>query len=150
MSLSRNVITAGMSSLSRKKKLLWKILIRTSVIVALFQLTYLLFGFKRNALKTQTWEGTIRTGKALAALPTKNDTRLLALKIQQHQKIFNTLYGDESLKIDKATKDKLMDTLNTLETIYPINKDKFGSIWNLYSTFKGRGIVMTTGKYHFK
>jgi hypothetical protein len=86
----------------------------------------------------------------LAALPTKNDTRLLALKIQQHQKIFNALYGDESLHIDQATKDKLVDTLNTLETIYPINKDKFGSIWNLYSTFKGRGIVMTTGKYHFR
>lgn len=79
-----------------------------------------------------------------------NDTRLLTEKIRHHRQLFNHLYLQTSDHIDDASRVEMQNVLHELEDMYPINKDKYASVWELYSSFNGRGIVMTTGKFHFK
>jgi histidyl-tRNA synthetase len=92
----------------------------------------------------------IHKGLELAATSHKNDTRLLASKIKHYKLLFNYLYVDTVENIDDRSRKAMEHVLKDLEAIYPINKDKYASIWELYSSFKGRGIVMAAGNEYFR
>jgi hypothetical protein len=118
-----------------------------------------IFGLKRTDENMEKLEyldplnvldAAIHKGLELAATLHNNDTRLLASKIKHYKLLFNYLYVDTVENIDDRSRKAMEHVLKDLEAIYPVNKDKYASIWGLYSSFKGRGIVMTSGIYHFK
>jgi hypothetical protein len=79
-----------------------------------------------------------------------SDTRELISNLKQHRLLFNQLHLDTFASIDDESRLRMQDALIHLEAMYPINKDMYPTIWDLYSSFQGRGIVMTTGDFHFK
>jgi hypothetical protein len=95
-------------------------------------------------------EVLVDRSEKLASTPHHNDTQLLASKIRQHRLLFNQLHLDTFASIDDESRLRMQDALIHLEAMYPINKDMYPTVWDLYSSFQGRGIVMAAGNAQFK
>ena len=124
--------------------------------VLIFVIFYSISSFGQKTVKTlqpkffRPFKQFIELGDKLVSIRNQNDVRVLVRKIKLHQEIFDALYQDPSVNWDSDVRNRMLGTLNNLEIMYPYDRIKNGSVWQLYSSFKGRGIVMATGNKHFK
>lgn len=80
-----------------------------------------------------------------------NQTYTLVQSIQVHREMWEAYYlGNASKLLDASEEQKFLLNLKLREHIYPFNRKYFKSLWHLYSSYEGRGIVMTTGNWYTK
>ena len=81
----------------------------------------------------------------------KSQTHKLVQIMQRHKEMWESYYlGDASRKLDSAEEENFLRVLKLLENSYPFNRKYYKSVWDLYSSYHGRGIVMTTGNWYTK
>lgn len=75
----------------------------------------------------------------------------LAKRIRMHQEIWEAYYFyNASRMLTFEEENKLLQSLKAQEEIYPFNRVFYKSVWDLYSSYSGKGIVMTTGNWYTK
>jgi hypothetical protein len=87
------------------------------------------------------------------AVQNDNTDQILDLvkNIQWHKEMWESYYlGDASKLLNADEKQRFLQALNLRENIYPFNRNIYKSVSDLYSSYKGRGIVMTTGDRYTK
>ena len=81
----------------------------------------------------------------------KSQTHKLVQIMQRHKEMWESYYlGGASKVLDSREEDNFLWVLNLLENSYPFNRKYYKSVWDLYSSYQGRGIVMTTGNGYTK
>jgi hypothetical protein len=71
--------------------------------------------------------------------------------MQRHKEMWESYYlGGASKVLDSGEEEKFLRVLKLLEKNYPFNRKYYKSVWDLYSSYQGRGIVMTTGNGYTK
>ena len=87
------------------------------------------------------------------AVQNDNTDQILDLvkNIQWHKEMWESYYlGDASKLLNADEKQRFLQALNLRENIYPFNRNIYKSVSELYSSYKGRGIVITTGDRYTK
>jgi hypothetical protein len=85
--------------------------------------------------------------------PTAKDFAKLRQDSLEYKELFTKLYtkpkaADGIFSKELAAKSRL-DFLE--DTLYPLSRTAFpGGVQQLYQSFKGRGIVMTSGSHHYR
>ena len=81
-----------------------------------------------------------------------SDPASLLRKTKVYQSLFENLYINNA-SIDATLPLQVKnarDGLIALEDMFYVKKSKFPSLLHLYNSYQGRGIVMSTGNWHFR
>ena len=91
------------------------------------------------------------TNLPLEVIRAKSQTHKLVQIMQRHKEMWESYYlGGASKVLDSREEENFLRVLNLLENSYPFNRKYYKSVWDLYSSYQGRGIVMTTGNGYTK
>lgn len=87
----------------------------------------------------------------VAPFKESNEAATLAKKIRMHQEMWEAYYFYNASKLLSVDEENiLLKSLQVQEKIYPFNRVYYKSVWDLYSNYTGKGIVMTSGNWYTK
>ena len=80
-----------------------------------------------------------------------DDPSSLVKRIAIHKNIWEAYYLYNASQLLSNDDDELLrKSIAFQEEFYPFNKIYFRSVWDLYSSYSGKGIVITTGDWYAK
>jgi hypothetical protein len=131
-----------------------KKLVRISIILLLTAIAALILNFLKISHQS-LWRPDHSRLIFLTNLAVDNDygnrTLELVKNIQRHKEMWESYYlGDASKVLNADEAERFLRALDLRENIYPFNRNIYRSVSDLYSSYKGRGIVMTTGNKYTK